>query len=85
MAAKVAPVTDGGAACAVVDGSLAVAGTSSATAGCTSAAADAKPADTDSADGTGTASRSSAYTPSDGTQPAMPDKEQLRLEVLHAA
>ena len=24
-------------------------------------------------------------TPSDGTQPMMPDKEQLRLEVLHAA
>jgi hypothetical protein len=25
------------------------------------------------------------YTPSDGTQPTMPDKEQLRLEALHAA
>ena len=24
-------------------------------------------------------------TPSDGTQPTMPDKEQLRLEKLHAA
>ena len=58
-AAKPAPVANKGAACAVIDGSLAVTGTSSAATSSTSAAADTEPASTVSANGTGTAGGSS--------------------------
>ena len=57
-AKRVAPVANEGAACAVVDGSSAVAGASSAATGGTSAAADAEPAGTVPADGAGAAGKS---------------------------